>query len=438
MAHNLADIRYNIEKANRTDRKVQNLASYIDEELLKSIHRRMEKNKASGVDKMTKEEYEVNLDDNLKKLVARMKNGTYRPNPTRRVYIPKDGSRKMRPLGISCYEDKLVENVVAQILMMVYEPKFYPCSFGFRPGRNCHMAVREIIEMVQYRKTNYVVEADIRSYFDTIPHDWLMKMLEHDIADRRFLEIIRRFLKAGVMENGKYLDSESGSPQGNGASPVLANVYLHYVLDNWFDVIVQRQCRGQCYLIRYADDFVCCFQNKWEAEIFRRKLEERLAKYGLSLEEEKTKILEFGRFAAENRKKSGEGKPETFDFLGFTFYCGMDGKKRFFRCRVRTSKKKYRSKVLKMKEWIKSHRMMPVEELVRKINEKLAGHYQYYGVTDNMREIKGFQNATKWLLFKWLNRRSQRRSYSQNDFFNGLLRTFPILEPKIRVSLFYR
>jgi group II intron reverse transcriptase/maturase len=438
MAHNLADIRYNIEKANRTDRKVQNLASYIDEELLKSIHRRMEKNKASGVDKMTKEEYEVNLDDNLKKLVARMKNGSYRPNPTRRVYIPKDGSRKMRPLGISCYEDKLVENAVAQILTMVYEPKFYPCSFGFRPGRNCHMAVREIIEMVQYRKTNYVVEADIRSYFDTIPHDWLMKMLEHDIADRRFLEIIRRFLKAGVMENGKYLDSESGSPQGNGASPVLANVYLHYVLDNWFDVIVQRQCRGQCYLIRYADDFVCCFQNKWEAEIFRRKLEERFAKYGLSLAEEKTKILEFGRFAAENRKKSGEGKPETFDFLGFTFYCGMDGKKRFFRCRVRTSKKKYRSKVLKMKEWIKSHRMMPVEELVRKINEKLAGHYQYYGVTDNMREIKGFQNATKWLLFKWLNRRSQRRSYSQNDFFNGLLRTFPILEPKIRVSLFYR
>ena len=438
MAHNLADIRYNIEKANRTDRKVQNLASYIDEELLKSIHRRMEKNKASGVDKMTKEEYEVNLDDNLKKLVARMKNGSYRPNPTRRVYIPKDGSRKMRPLGISCYEDKLVENVVAQILMMVYEPKFYPCSFGFRPGRNCHMAVREIIEMVQYRKTNYVVEADIRSYFDTIPHDWLMKMLEHDIADRRFLEIIRRFLKAGIMENGKYLDSESGSPQGNGASPVLANVYLHYVLDNWFDVIVQRQCRGQCYLIRYADDFVCCFQNKWEAETFRRKLEERLAKYGLSLAEEKTKILEFGRFAAENRKKSGEGKPETFDFLGFTFYCGMDGKKRFFRCRVRTSKKKYRSKVLKMKEWIKRHRMMPVEELVRKINEKLAGHYQYYGVTDNMREIKGFQNATKWLLFKWLNRRSQRRSYSQNDFFNGLLRTFPILEPKIRVSLFYR
>lgn len=438
MAQNLADIRYNIEKANKTDGKVQNLASYIDVELLKTIHKRMDKNKASGVDKVTKAEYEVDLDNNLKKLVARMKDGTYRPNPTRRVYIPKDGSTKMRPLGISCYEDKLVENAVAQILMMVYEPKFYPCSFGFRPGRSCHKAVREIIEMVQYRKTNYVVEADIRSYFDTIPHDWLMKMLEHDIADRKFLEIIWRFLKAGVMENGKYLDSESGSPQGNGASPVLANVYLHYILDNWFDVIVQRQCQGQCYLIRYADDFVCCFQNKYEAEVFRQRLEERFAKYGLSLAEEKTKILEFGRFAEENRRRRGEGKPETFDFLGFTFYCGLDGKKGFFRCRVKTSKKKFRSKVLRMKEWIKAHRMTPVGELIMKINEKLAGHYQYYGVTDNTREVKNFRNATSWLLFKWLNRRSQRRSYTIDSFFNGLLRTFPLAEPKIRVSLFYR
>ena len=214
MAHNVADIRYNIEKANITDRRVQNLASYIDVDLLRSIHRRMDKNKASGVDKVTKVEYGEYLEKNLENLVGRLKKGTYRPNPTRRVYIPKDGSSKMRPLGISCYEDKLVENAVAQILNMVYEPKFYPCSFGFRPGKNCHMAVREIIEMVQYRKTNYIVEADIRAYFDTIPHDWLMKMLEHDIADRKFLEIIERFLKAGVMENGKYLDSECGSPQG--------------------------------------------------------------------------------------------------------------------------------------------------------------------------------------------------------------------------------
>ena len=438
MAQNLADIRYNIEKANRTDGRIQNLASYIDVDLLKSIHKRMSKHKASGVDMVTKEEYEVKLDENLEKLVARMKEGTYRPNPTRRVFIPKDGSNKMRPLGISCYEDKLVENAVAQILTMVYEPKFYPCSFGFRPGRNCHMAVREVIEMVQYRKTNYVVEADIRSFFDTIPHDWLMKMLEYDIADRKLLDIIYRFLKAGVMENGKYLESDSGSPQGNGASPILANVYLHYALDNWFVEGVQKQYKGQCFLIRYADDFVCCFQHKQEAELFKRELEERFARAGLSLAEEKTKILEFGRFATENRIKRGEGKPETFDFLGFTFYCGMDGKKRFFRCRVKTSKKKFRSKVRRMKEWIKVHRTMPVGELIKKVNEKLAGHYQYYGVTDNSREIKNFQRCTIWLLFKWLNRRSQKKSYTVETFFNGLLRTFPILEPHIRVSLFCR
>ena len=169
--------------------------------------------------------------------------------------IPKEAKGKMRPLGISCYEDKLVENAIAQILEQIYEPKFYHESFGFRPNRSCHQAVREIIEMIQYRKTNYVVEADIREFFDNVDHEWLMKMLSHDIADRRFLEIIEKFLKAGVMENGKYLDSERGTPQGNGASPILANIYLHYVLDNWFDVIVKRQCKGECYLIRYCDDF---------------------------------------------------------------------------------------------------------------------------------------------------------------------------------------
>ena len=438
MARNLTDIRYNIEKANRTDRRVQNLACYIDAGMLRSIHMRMDKNKATGVDRVTKLDYEANLNENLINLVTRLKNGAYRPNPTRRTYIPKDGSNKMRPLGISSYEDKLVENAVAQILNQIYEPKFLDCSFGFRPGRNCHMAVREIIEMVQYRKTNYVVEADIRSYFDTIDHEWMMKMLEHDIADRRFLEIIRRFLKAGVMENGKYMDSEAGSPQGNGASPVLANIYLHYVLDIWFEVVAKRCYKGQCYLIRYADDFVCCFQNKWEAEDFRRRLDTRFAKFGLSLAEEKTKVIEFGRFAKENRAKRGMGKPETFDFLGFTFYCGMDGRKKFYRCRVKTSKKKFRSKVAKMKEWIRRNRNMPVGELIRKINEKLAGHYQYYAVTDNYNCVKSFRHCTVWLLFKWLNRRSQKKSYTADTFFNGLLKTFPIKEPRTMISLFYR
>ncbi|MCC8046999.1 MAG: reverse transcriptase [Clostridiales bacterium] len=213
----------------------------------------MDKNKATGVDRVTKGEYGQNLNANLENLVKRMKEGSYRPKPSRRVFIPKETKGKMRPLGISSYEDKLVENAIAQILTQIYEPKFYNTSYGFRPNRNCHQAVREIIEMAQYRKTNYVVEADIRGFFDNVDHEWLLKMLEHDIADRKFIGLVRKFLEAGVMEKGKYLDSETGTPQGNGASPVLANVYLHYVLDNWFDVIVKRQSRGECYLIRYAD-----------------------------------------------------------------------------------------------------------------------------------------------------------------------------------------
>lgn len=434
----LLGIQFNIEKAERTDRKVQNLASYLNVEVLKAVHKQMNGNKAVGVDKVTKEMYEENLETKLNTLVAKMQNGSYKPQPIRRVYIEKTGSKTMRPLGISSYEDKLVENAIAQILSQIYEPKFYPESYGFRPGKNCHQAIREIIEMVQYRKTNYIVEADIRSFFDELNHEWMIKFLEHDIADKKFLEIIKKFLKAGIMENGKYQDRERGSVQGNGASPVLANIYLHYVLDNWFEVLAKRTSRGECYQIRYCDDFVACFQYKEEAEIYYKKLQERFNKYGLSLAMEKTKILEFGRFAKENRERRGEGKPETFDFLGFTFYCGMNGKKEFFRCRVKTSRKKYRSKLKAMKEWIKRNRTSKLEYIMKMINMKLRGHYQYYGVTDNTVEVKKFLNQTKWLLYKWLNRRSQRRSYTIKTFYNGLLRTFPIIEPQIKVSLFYR
>lgn len=328
MVNELLGIQFNMSKAERTDGKVQNLASYLNVETLREIHKKMNRHKAYGIDRITKEDYEENLEANLENLVKRMKSGNYKPRPIKRVYIPKDGSNKKRPLGISCYEDKLVENAIGQILSMIYEPKFHNESYGFRPNRNCHQAVREVIEYVQYRKTNYVVEADIKGFFDNVNHEWLMKFLKHDIADRKFLEIVEKFLKAGIMEDGKYLDREKGTPQGNGASPILANIYLHYVLDKWFHVIVKRRCEGESYLVRYCDDFVCCFQNKGEAETFYVELEKRFQKFGLELAKEKTRMLEFGRFAGENRKKRGEGKPETFDFLGFTFYCGMNGKER--------------------------------------------------------------------------------------------------------------
>lgn len=341
MICSLVGIKRNIEKADKTDGRVQNLAHYINRDMLLHIHRTMDSNKATGIDGMCKAEYEENLSDNIDKLLERMKNGSYKPKPSRRVYIPKDGKGKVRPLGISSYEDKLVENAIGQILNQIYEPKFYEFSYGFRPAKSCHMAIHKLIRYIERGKTSYVVETDIRGFFDNVNHEWMMKMLAHDIADRKFLDLIRKFLNAGIMEKGKFYDRESGTPQGNGASPVLANIYLHYVLDNWFDVIVKRYGTGQCEIVRYADDFTCCFQSKRDAEEFLRALRIRFRKYGLELAEEKTRILEFGRFAADNRKKRGLGKPETFDFLGFTFYCSMDSRKLHYRCKVRTSKKKY-------------------------------------------------------------------------------------------------
>ena len=438
MGNGLSGIRYNIEKADRTDGKVQNLAPYINLDTLKNAHNHMNPNKARGIDQVSKEDYAVHLQANLKSLVDRMKKGSYKPEPSRRAYIPKEGSEKGRPLGISCYEDKLVENVIAEILSMIYEPKFMDSSFGFRPGRNCHQAIREIIEMVQHRRVSYVVEADIKEFFNTVDHEWLIQFLKHDIADRRFMEIINKFLDAGILEDGKWLESEKGVPQGNGASPVLANIYLHYVLDLWFEIRVRRECRGDAYLIRYCDDFVCCFQHKDEAEKFYQDLIQRFAKFGLEVAPDKTKILEFGRFAKENRGKRGVGKPDTFDFLGFTFYCGTDSRKQFFRCRVKSSRKRMRRKIRDTKEWIKRNRTLKVGVLIKRINQKLQGYYQYYAVTDNLKEVKRYLTAVKWLLYKWLNRRSQKRSYTIDTFFNGLLKSNPLKEPRIKVSLFYR
>ena len=325
--------------------RAQNLACGITVEVLEEIHEDMDRNKAPGIDGVRKEDYSEGITDKLEDLVSRMKREAYKPQPSRRTYIDKPGSDKKRPLGISSYEDKLVEKAVAQLLEIVYEPRFMDSSYGYRPRRNCHQAIKKVIEEVQIRKVSYVVEADIRSFFDTLNHDMLIKFLEHDIADRKFIGIIKRQLKAGIMDEGKYLDSETGTPQGGCASAILANVYLHYVLDLWFDVAVKKgQFRGEAYLTRYADDFVACFQHKDDAEKFYRSLGSRLEKFGLALAPEKTRILEFGRFATSNRERRGEGKPETFNFLGFTFYCSTNQAKTKFRVKVKSDRKKMTSK----------------------------------------------------------------------------------------------
>ncbi len=418
--------------------KAQNLASAINPETLTVVHNKMSGRKAVGVDGISKEAYGRQLGKNVVELVNRMKREAYKPKPSLRVYIDKPGSKDKRPLGISAYEDKLVENVIAQLLEIVYEPKFLNCSYGFRPRRNCHQAVREVIEDIQYRKTNYIVEADIHSFFDTLDHEWPIRFLEHDIADKKFIGVIKRFLKAGVMENGKTFEKETGSPQGNGASPILANIYLHYVLDLWFEKVIKKEAKGEAYLIRYADDFLCCFQYKSDAEAFYRMLPERFAKFGLALAADKTKLLEFGRFAKRNCKSRGERKPDTFNFLGFTFYCSGDSRKQFFRVKVKTDRKKEISKLKKLNEWLKTHRHLEIAVIIKKVNQALMGYYRYYGVTDNTRELERFKHLVLELLYKWMNRRSQRKSYTWESFRKRVLSAMPLAQPKVYVSLFYR
>ena len=421
--------------------RVQNLAHLINADSLKEVHYEMDGNKAKGIDGMSKAEYDKHLDDNVEELVSRMKKGTYTPQPSRRTYIDKPGTNKKRPLAISSYEDKLVEKVIAELLNAVYEPKFLECSYGFRPGRNCHEAVSKCLMEIK-GLTSFIVEADIRSCFDTLKHDRIVEFLEQDISDRQFIEIIRRFLKAGYIEANLWHPAEEGSAQGSGFSPCIANVYLYNVLDTWFEMLRRDgHFRGNAWMVRYADDFVCGFQYKEDAERYYRVLPKRFRRYGLELAEEKTRIVEFGRFAEENSKKRHmlnpklSKKPGTFDFLGFTFYCSTGNKSGKFIPKVKSARKRFHAKVAKMAEWLKDNRNMPIECIIRHLNQVFEGYDAYYAVTCNGENVSKFHFLTKCLLFKWLNRRSQRKSYTWQGFAD-LLKSFPLKEVKVRVNIY--
>lgn len=330
----------------------------------------------------------------------------------------------------------MVQAALARILGAIYEQDFIDGSYGFRPARSCHDALRALSQAVEWESTNYIAEADIKGFFDNVDHDWLMKMLGHRIADKRVLRMVKRFLKTGVMEDGEVRASEEGVPQGGSISPVLANIYLHYALDLWAEKVYRRSCKGKMRLIRYADDFVVCFENREDAMRFQAALTERLAKFGLEVEPTKTKVLEFGRDAERHARARGE-RPETFDFLGFTHYGSRtrDGKR--FRMKRVTARKKFRAKLAVFKEWLKRMRNKPTKWILEQVELKLQGHYQYYGVTDNYRGIDRFYREVKKLLYKWLNRRSQRRSYT-SAAFDELLKRFPLPKPRVLVHLYYR
>lgn len=401
MGNELKGIRYQSEHY----AKLTTLINRVNEENLKEAHRRQKTGKAAGIDGVTKEEYEQALDENVKDLVGRMKAFRYRPQPVRRTYIPKPNG-KMRPLGIPAYEDRLVQSVMAELLNDIYEPRFLDCSYGFRPNRSAHQVVRYINQTVMTKKVNYVLEADIKGFFDNLDQKWLMKFLEHDIADKNFLRYVGRFLRAGVMEGTELRDSDWGTPQGGQISPVLANVYLHYVLDQWYDIVLRRRLKGEVYYVRYADDFLFLFQYENEAQRVMEAMKTRLGKFSLEVAEEKTRILPIGRF---------KGTKEDFDFLGFTFFnTKTRGGK--YRMGVRTSKKKLKVKKQTAKAWLKTRLTKPVADTMRLIDASLAGHYNYYGISGNFHAIQIFWKYVKYATYRMLNRRDQKGKFKYSKF----------------------
>ena len=386
---------------------------------LRSCYEALDGDKAVGVDGVTKEQYGEDLEENLQGLSDRLKRMGYHPQPRRRSYIPKPGSEKGRPLGISCFEDKIVELAVKRVLEPIYEEIFEDSSYGYRPGRNQHSCLDMLGRTIQQRRVSHVVESDIRSFFDEVSHNWTLKFLEHRIGDPRILRLISRMLKGGIMEAGLVQASEKGTPQGSILSPLLSNIYLHYVLDLWFSRRIKKQCQGEAYYFRFADDFLACFQHKGEAEHFKNRLNDRLEGFGLKVAEEKTRCIEFGRFARAEAQKRGQ-KPKEFTFLGFTHYCGKT-RKRNFRVKRRTSRKKFALSLRGFTDWVrKSRSVLRKGEMLRRAKTRIEGHLNYYAITDNSKMCSTYRHYATRILFKWINRKSQRRSYTWKGFMQAL------------------
>lgn len=398
-----------------------NLYRELNESLLMESWRSLNKRSASGVDQVMAQHYEKDLTHNISTLVESLKQKQYRAKLVKRCYIPKrDG--KQRPLGLPVLEDKLVQSAAKELLEAIYEQDFLPNSFGYRPGVGGREAVKTLSFNLQYKGYGYVVEADIKGFFNHLDHDWLKRMLRERVADEAFINLIDKWLKAGVLEpTGELIKPTEGSPQGGVVSPILANIYLHYVLDLWFQKIVKPHSRGKAMLLRYCDDFVCAFQYRSDAELFYRELPKRLAKFNLEVAEEKTQIIRFSRFHP--------GLKRRFSFLGFEFYWGTD-RKGEARLQKRTDRKRLGAAILDMKEWLKSHRYLKPALLFSAVSSKLKGHYNYYGIPSNSRSIVAYYNETVKMLFKWLKRRSRKDRINGYRFY-GWLEFFRLPSPKI-------
>lgn len=410
--------------------KFTTLVHLLNEEYLANCYADLKNKRGSGTDGISVGEYGKNIGKNIENLVSKMKRMSYRPQPVRRIYIPKDNG-KTRSIGIPTVEDKILQLGITKILEAIFEPNFIKESYGFRKGRSCHDALKRVNDEILRKRVNYVIEADIEGFFDNVSHEWIVKFLRHRITDERLIRLIVRILKSGIMEEGKYYETYEGTPQGGILSPILSNIYLHYVLDLWMEKKIKKEMKGYVNIIRYADDFIILVENGREGERILNELEKRMNKFGLKLSKEKTQMIEFGRFAEE---RSGK-KPKTFDFLGFTHYCdkSREGK---FKVGRKTSKKKYKQKLKNVTGWIKRVKnSLSNVEIWKTINAKLKGHYLYYGISGNSRMIEEFYRQVKRILQKWMNRRSQRKSWNWEEY-QIYIEKFPLEKPKIYRSFY--
>ena len=411
--------------------KFECLMHHFNKECLMASFNMLDGKKAVGANGVSKEEYGMKLEERLEDLLARMKRMAYRPGPVRQVLIPKEGkSGATRPLGISNFEDKLVQSVTKQILESIYDPIFLNCSYGFRPGRGCHDAIKDLRDYLFRNDTETVIDVDLANFFGTIDHKNLEGFLREKISDERFIRYLIRMFKAGVLSEGELTYSDEGVPQGSCCSPILANVMAHHVIDRWFEETVKQHCRGRAAMFRYADDLVICCNNASDAPRIKRALAQRLSKYKLRVNEDKTKLVPFSKVKLRQGIKQG-----TFDFLGFTFYLRQSKAGQIIP-QVRTSGKRLRAKLKNVNQWVKGIRnLRRTKEIWQTFCRKLQGHIAYYGVTFNLHSVNAFTFLATRIIFKWLNRRSQRRSFSW-ERFQKFLTNYPLPKVKVYVPLY--
>src|SRR5438093_1205109 len=416
------------------ERKFFSIAHNLTPDALYEAFESLRKDASAGVDGVTYAGYEDDAWENIQKLHNRVKNGEYRAQPLRRVYIPKEDGRQ-RPISIPALEDKILQRATVELLNAIYEQDFLECSHGFRPGRGPQDALDEVGRIICRRPISTVLEADIRGYFDAIVRSMLMEMVEKRVSDGQILRLIGKWINVGVIDDGRLLVTETGTGQGQVISPLLANIYLHYVLDEWFETVVKPRLKGEAYEIRFADDFILCFQYREDAEKVMCVLNKRFAKYGLTLHPDKTRLMEFGRKALAQSEKPGGPKSGTFDFLGFT-HIGKRSRKGNFTIHVRTMRKRLRRSLKAVTAWCREHRHDPVDAQQEALNRKLRGHYQYYGRSTNLRSLVEFHDQVRRIWHKWLNRRSRGNTLPWPAYVQ-LLRRHPIfcdLKHKVAVT----